>query len=123
MPTDDDVMFVGRTSSTKTIIDLSTSAPASPRNKRNDINVVNCKRTHPKAADARQQKKQRTQSNQTKKITCAICLEQPFKNRPSATVCGHVFCNSCIKAAIERHNKCPMCNKKLSLKQVQPLYV
>lgn len=56
-------------------------------------------------------------------ITCSVCLEYPFDNRPNATVCGHVFCEGCIQMAIKQCRKCPMCNRKLTIRQVHPLYV
>lgn len=75
------------------------------------------------AEDATPPKRQRVENNPTKQISCAVCLEQPFDNRPSATICGHVFCEHCIKMAIKQCKKCPMCNRKLNLKQVHPLYI
>ncbi|KAG8570951.1 hypothetical protein GDO81_011482 [Engystomops pustulosus] len=44
---------------------------------------------------------------------CAVCLE--VLNRPTRTRCGHVFCQSCIKASL-RNNAyaCPYCRTHLS---------
>jgi hypothetical protein len=39
---------------------------------------------------------------------CSICLEQ-FKC-PTATLCGHVFCKSCINLALNSRQSCPSCN-------------
>lgn len=61
--------------------------------------------------------------NRTKLISCAVCLEHPFENRPTTTICGHLFCEPCIQMAIKQCKKCPMCNRKLSLKQIHPIYV
>lgn len=62
-------------------------------------------------------------NNPGKQIRCAVCLEHPFSNRPTSTVCGHVFCHSCITMAIKQNKKCPMCNRKLTAKQVHMLYI
>lgn len=45
---------------------------------------------------------------------CPICLD-PL-SRPAATICGHVFCTPCIAAAVNAHQLCPICRKKLSKK-------
>lgn len=58
--------------------------------------------TTPKAAAASETKK------------CPICLD-PL-SQPSATICGHVFCSSCISAAVKLHQICPICRKKLPRK-------
>ncbi|XP_053570977.1 E3 ubiquitin-protein ligase RNF125 [Bombina bombina] len=44
---------------------------------------------------------------------CAVCLE--VLNRPTRTRCGHVFCQTCIKASL-RNNAyaCPYCRSHLS---------
>ncbi|XP_048543901.1 E3 ubiquitin-protein ligase RNF4-like isoform X2 [Triticum urartu] len=38
-------------------------------------------------------------------FTCPVCLNK--MELPSATSCGHVFCEKCIKAAIKAQKKCP----------------
>lgn len=61
-------------------------------------------------------------------LTCPVCMDtaQQFETggrKLVTTVCGHVFCNSCIRNAIQRQHKCPTCRKKLSLKQYHELFV
>ncbi|KAJ3032340.1 hypothetical protein HDV00_007612 [Rhizophlyctis rosea] len=48
-------------------------------------------------------------------LKCAVCLSTPSQETPlSATVCGHIFCEDCIKAAVKATKKCPICRKGLS---------
>lgn len=54
-------------------------------------------------------------------INCAICLDACRK--PTSTLCGHVFCEKCIKAAIASSHKCPLCKRKLSSKGIHPLFL
>ncbi|NDW60396.1 hypothetical protein G0P98_28610, partial [Yangia sp. PrR004] len=39
------------------------------------------------------------------------------------TVCGHIFCQNCIKAAIQAQKKCPTCRKKLTAGQQHRVYL
>ena len=41
----------------------------------------------------------------------------------ASTVCGHVFCEPCIKASIETQRRCPTCRKKLTQRQYHPLFI
>lgn len=59
----------------------------------------------------------------TKPLKCAVCLESPLGNNPSSTTCGHVFCAECIRQALQATKKCPLCNRKLSARQVHLLYL
>ncbi|KAE8598656.1 hypothetical protein XENTR_v10016894 [Xenopus tropicalis] len=44
---------------------------------------------------------------------CAVCLE--VLNRPMRTRCGHVFCQTCIKASLRNNTyACPYCRTHLS---------
>ncbi|KAI5638507.1 zinc finger, c3HC4 type (RING finger) domain-containing protein [Phthorimaea operculella] len=42
-------------------------------------------------------------------IKCPICFENINKDQISSTRCGHVFCTDCIKRALKRTPKCPIC--------------
>ncbi|XP_002127685.2 uncharacterized protein LOC100182651 isoform X1 [Ciona intestinalis] len=61
-------------------------------------------------------------------INCPVCLETlktilSQGNEIRSTVCGHVFCHNCISLAIRSSKKCPTCRRKLTLKNVHPLYL
>ena len=61
-------------------------------------------------------------------LQCPICLDtaQQFESSGRSlvtTVCGHIFCNVCIRNSIQRQHKCPTCRKKLTLKQYHELFV
>lgn len=68
-------------------------------------------------------KRSRTEEPTSAQIRCPVCLEHPFDNQPTSTVCGHVFCFPCITMAVKQNKKCPMCNRKLTAKQMHKLYV
>jgi hypothetical protein len=56
-------------------------------------------------------------------IQCAVCLDFIDRQDLYSTVCGHVFCYSCITLAIENSKKCPLCRKKLTVQKIHPLYI
>ena len=61
-------------------------------------------------------------------ITCPICMDTAQQFEASGrqivvTVCGHIFCNVCIRNAISTQHKCPTCRKKLSLRQYHPIFL
>ncbi|KAM0913727.1 hypothetical protein ACQ4PT_011957 [Festuca glaucescens] len=54
-------------------------------------------------------------------FTCPVCLNK--MEQPSATSCGHVFCEKCIKESIKAQKKCPTCRKKLGPKSFHRVYL
>ncbi|KAI6131017.1 hypothetical protein EDD16DRAFT_1538284 [Pisolithus croceorrhizus] len=42
------------------------------------------------------------------RLHCRICSLDPCENM-TATICGHIFCNSCITQAIISKSECPVC--------------
>jgi hypothetical protein len=46
-------------------------------------------------------------------LTCPICLDTVVNRTPVSTLCGHIFCQSCIVQALGNAKKCPMCKKAL----------
>ncbi len=45
------------------------------------------------------------------------------KRQVMSTVCGHIFCNTCIKAAIRTSSVCPTCRHKLTAKSIHQLFL
>nr|XP_022341540.1 E3 ubiquitin-protein ligase RNF4-like [Crassostrea virginica] len=61
-------------------------------------------------------------------ISCPVCMDDKKQIKKSgrqmaSTVCGHVFCEPCIKASIETQHRCPTCRKKLTQRQYHPLFI
>lgn len=45
---------------------------------------------------------------------CPICMDSLTSNAIASTLCGHIFCMTCIKTAIKANGKrCPTCRKAL----------
>ncbi|XP_034661764.1 E3 ubiquitin-protein ligase RNF4 isoform X2 [Drosophila subobscura] len=80
---------------------IDDSAPSSPKRKRNEKNV----------------------SSNEDVYKCPVCLDSVRHREPLSTKCGHVFCRPCIETAIRTTHKCPMCNKKLSIRQTTRIYL
>ncbi|XP_045606891.2 uncharacterized protein [Procambarus clarkii] len=61
-------------------------------------------------------------------ISCLVCLDslatiQNSSRSLCSTVCGHVFCSSCIEEVVKQRKQCPVCRKKLTKKQYHPLFI
>ncbi|XP_042408517.1 E3 ubiquitin-protein ligase BRE1-like isoform X1 [Zingiber officinale] len=54
-------------------------------------------------------------------FTCPICMNTMIE--ASSTVCGHIFCKSCIVASIKAQKKCPTCRRKLSMNNFHRVYL
>lgn len=54
-------------------------------------------------------------------LTCAICLAA--MKEESSTVCGHIFCRSCIMEAVMAQKRCPTCRRKLAPAQIHRIYL
>ncbi|KAH9488035.1 E3 ubiquitin-protein ligase rnf4 [Bulinus truncatus] len=62
------------------------------------------------------------------KISCPICLDdvkqiQRSNRQVISTMCGHIFCDVCINAAIASQNCCPSCRKRLTSRSIHPLFL
>ncbi|XP_015180027.1 PREDICTED: E3 ubiquitin-protein ligase RNF4-like [Polistes dominula] len=56
-------------------------------------------------------------------LTCAICLEElKTKYKPTATSCGHIFCENCLFKVIRKTKKCPTCQSKITKRSCIRLY-
>jgi len=61
-------------------------------------------------------------------IKCPVCLDTLFdilqqEKCINSTICGHVFCETCIAAAVKSSRSCPSCRHVLSAANVYPLYL
>ncbi|CAL5207880.1 unnamed protein product [Lathyrus oleraceus] len=54
-------------------------------------------------------------------LNCPLC-RNPFVEEMS-TMCGHIFCKSCIKNTISRHRKCPTCRKRLTSRGLRRVFL
>ncbi|XP_045132352.1 uncharacterized protein LOC123516776 isoform X2 [Portunus trituberculatus] len=61
-------------------------------------------------------------------VSCLVCLDSAGTIKETSrtlcsTVCGHVFCSTCLEEAVKRKKQCPVCRKKLTKKQYHPLFI
>ncbi|KFB52192.1 Dpse\GA26569-PA-like protein [Anopheles sinensis] len=56
-------------------------------------------------------------------LICPICFESLMDRKVLVTVCGHLFCELCIRTAREKVKKCPICQKRNSERQLHPVYL
>ncbi|XP_072965186.1 uncharacterized protein [Typha angustifolia] len=54
-------------------------------------------------------------------FTCPVCMNTLVE--ASSTICGHIFCQSCIKASIQAQKKCPTCRRKLTMNNFHRVYL
>ncbi|MQM16382.1 hypothetical protein Taro_049338 [Colocasia esculenta] len=54
-------------------------------------------------------------------FTCAICWGKMVDE--TSTICGHIFCQGCIKAAIQAQKKCPTCRRSLTMKNIHRVFL
>lgn len=68
-----------------------------------------------------------SESSTSGKLQCPICMDdfaQIVKTRRLySTSCGHVFCEVCVKAAVETQKRCPTCRKKQTMKKLHPIFL
>ncbi|MCL7030695.1 hypothetical protein MKW94_002365 [Papaver nudicaule] len=55
------------------------------------------------------------------KLRCTICMDT--MKEETSTLCGHVFCKTCIVNAIRVQNRCPACRKEVSLNNIHRIYL
>ncbi|XP_062133395.1 uncharacterized protein LOC133843744 isoform X1 [Drosophila sulfurigaster albostrigata] len=54
---------------------------------------------------------------------CPVCWNCVRQRKPVSTTCGHVFCGSCIKAALRTTCKCPVCQRLMTTRQIFRIYL
>lgn len=64
-----------------------------------------------------------SQSNTSQLLKCAICFDTYVRRQPVTTNCGHIFCKACIEQCIQLTHKCPLCKKKLGMRQIHRIYL
>ncbi|KAJ8025887.1 E3 ubiquitin-protein ligase RNF4 [Holothuria leucospilota] len=70
----------------------------------------------------------KTASPPKKIIKCPICYDDDAAIKASgrrlvSTNCGHIFCENCLKTSISTQHKCPTCRKKLTMRQMHPIFL
>ncbi len=56
-------------------------------------------------------------------FNCIICMELRKGSAIFSAICGHVFCERCIKKEVELRQKCPVCQYGLTDRDVHPIYL
>lgn len=59
----------------------------------------------------------------SKKMLCSICLENMIGREVLSTICGHVYCKSCLLTSMVFQKRCPNCQTRLTIQEVHPLYL
>ncbi|KAH9849561.1 hypothetical protein C2E23DRAFT_352061 [Lenzites betulinus] len=54
-------------------------------------------------------------------VDCPICL-CPTRT-PTATICGHIFCSSCIRTSVIIGKNCPVCRRNAAVRDLRKLYL
>ncbi|CAG9769429.1 unnamed protein product [Ceutorhynchus assimilis] len=57
--------------------------------------------------------------------SCPVCLDQydAGPRQAMTTLCGHVFCKTCITNVVRVSKKCPTCRKGLTKNKYHPVYI
>ncbi|KAK6351144.1 SUMO-targeted ubiquitin ligase complex subunit slx8 [Orbilia javanica] len=122
-----------RPRSEATMPTAADSSPASKKAKIEPVEVVDMVNVEDeddfkKIMQEQMIKTQREEGNARRRIAdfkCVICLDDP--ENLSATTCGHLFCNDCIKTTLRfgqpsaKFGKCPVCRGKVVIKEIVPL--
>lgn len=99
----------------------SESSVAKPRHASIDITHAKGKLDVKHIGGKRKQSQPPPEPPKEMKLTCAICMDT-MKDETS-TVCGHIFCNNCIVAAMQVKKCCPTCRKRLTNNQIHRIYL
>ncbi|CAB3257172.1 unnamed protein product [Arctia plantaginis] len=54
---------------------------------------------------------------------CPICMEKLSGKGIGSTICGHVFCMSCLQRAVKTNKRCPTCRKMLKCNGYHKLFL
>lgn len=56
-------------------------------------------------------------------LECPICFCCVIDREPVTTLCGHLFCETCIKQAITDNHECPLCKTKAVQSDLRTIYL
>ncbi|XP_045114755.1 cell wall protein RBR3-like isoform X1 [Portunus trituberculatus] len=61
-------------------------------------------------------------------VRCLVCLEslasiKRLSRDICSTVCGHLFCSTCIKTVVEMNKRCPLCRRRLTKKKYHVIFL
>lgn len=59
----------------------------------------------------------------TRTSKCPICWAPFVDQEVAATRCGHLFCNTCIRSALEINGKCSLCNVTTARNRLRVVYL
>jgi len=67
-------------------------------------------------------------SPETSPFSCPVCLDNLPRIKSSgrdmmSTVCGHVFCSSCLSVCFKSNGRCPTCRKMLLSKDMHQIFI
>lgn len=112
-----------------TLDDTIAEQPGTRRQPTNECHTIEDTRTDPPAAKQGRNSEADLDLSQSsdggapsRSVICPICFDSIFKKQASSTVCGHLFCYSCIKTEIQLRHKCPLCKRKITRSQIHPIY-
>ncbi|RWS08056.1 E3 ubiquitin-protein ligase RNF4-like protein [Dinothrombium tinctorium] len=40
-----------------------------------------------------------------------------------STICGHLFCENCIRTSIRTKKECPTCRRRLTARGIHPIFI
>uniref|UniRef100_A0A6P7FLP7 Uncharacterized protein LOC114329086 n=1 Tax=Diabrotica virgifera virgifera TaxID=50390 RepID=A0A6P7FLP7_DIAVI len=106
-------------------VDTSTTEPDNWNKLQNKVNeVMDSINSIISTIDEVKEKPKEEKSPVKSKPTCPVCLEVLGDEVVAgATLCGHIFCMTCIKEVAKTSKKCPTCRKNITLKKIHQLYL
>ncbi|KAJ2658514.1 hypothetical protein IWW48_004005 [Coemansia sp. RSA 1200] len=103
----------GKRVASETRADDGGGSADSRSDKANDDNTA-------KEEEEREGASQRHPDNTSNEFSCNICFDT--STDPVLTICGHLFCWSCLAQWLERSATCPVCKAGCDKEKVIPVY-
>lgn len=125
---DDEVIFIRATPAEQRItavVDLCTSDTDTPNRPARRSRHAQTSTSHDRSSSlpALSPERPATSKRDIPQIQCPICLDDFPLNQMWTTLCGHGFCEPCIRNCIQTRKKCPTCNTKCTIKQIHRLFI